>query len=362
MSGSQSRQGGGQSGEPPPAGATASADPSMEDILASIRRILSEEDPPEEAPVEAPAKAPVEVTRQPPGQTQDVLLLDNSMLVPDAAASGPAHAHAHAESAMNDLGAGEAVPPPAHFPSPGRSPNFTQPPDDDGADTIRMDVSTPAAAASPAAGEPPALAEADPDATVPIAATPDAPVAADSAQSPVAAEDAAPMPLVFSTTPWSALAASTVLVPVPGPGPGAPTPRIRRPAVDNAAMIATPRPSVPFTPAQTRPEPMAATPQSESAPMSSSQSSFSSSPPASHGGGLASPETTNAAAGSVANLVRALTSDRGAQVFSAGPTVADLVREELRPMLKAWLDSNLPPLVERLVRAEIERVIARASD
>jgi hypothetical protein len=28
----------------------------------------------------------------------------------------------------------------------------------------------------------------------------------------------------------------------------------------------------------------------------------------------------------------------------------------LRPMLKSWLDDNLPSLVERLVRAEIERV------
>jgi cell pole-organizing protein PopZ len=28
----------------------------------------------------------------------------------------------------------------------------------------------------------------------------------------------------------------------------------------------------------------------------------------------------------------------------------------LRPMLKVWLDDNLPGLVERLVRAEIERV------
>jgi uncharacterized protein len=33
-----------------------------------------------------------------------------------------------------------------------------------------------------------------------------------------------------------------------------------------------------------------------------------------------------------------------------------LVREMLRPMLKQWLDDNLPALVERLVRAEIERV------
>jgi hypothetical protein len=37
-------------------------------------------------------------------------------------------------------------------------------------------------------------------------------------------------------------------------------------------------------------------------------------------------------------------------------TLEDLVREMLRPMLKSWLDENLPQLVERLVRAEIERV------
>jgi cell pole-organizing protein PopZ len=37
-------------------------------------------------------------------------------------------------------------------------------------------------------------------------------------------------------------------------------------------------------------------------------------------------------------------------------TLEDLVREMLKPMLKAWLDDNLPGLVERLVRAEIERV------
>jgi cell pole-organizing protein PopZ len=37
-------------------------------------------------------------------------------------------------------------------------------------------------------------------------------------------------------------------------------------------------------------------------------------------------------------------------------TLDDLVQEMLRPMLKSWLDDNLPALVERLVRAEIERV------
>jgi uncharacterized protein len=37
-------------------------------------------------------------------------------------------------------------------------------------------------------------------------------------------------------------------------------------------------------------------------------------------------------------------------------TLEDLVREMLRPLLKTWLDDNLPGTVERLVRAEIERV------
>ena len=40
-------------------------------------------------------------------------------------------------------------------------------------------------------------------------------------------------------------------------------------------------------------------------------------------------------------------------------TLEDLVQDMLRPMLKEWLDGNLPELVERLVREEIERVARR---
>jgi cell pole-organizing protein PopZ len=36
--------------------------------------------------------------------------------------------------------------------------------------------------------------------------------------------------------------------------------------------------------------------------------------------------------------------------------VEESVREILRPMLKTWLDDNLPGIVERLVRLEIERM------
>jgi cell pole-organizing protein PopZ len=37
-------------------------------------------------------------------------------------------------------------------------------------------------------------------------------------------------------------------------------------------------------------------------------------------------------------------------------TLEDIVKEMMRPMLKHWLDENLPGMVERIVRAEIERV------
>ena len=73
---------------------------------------------------------------------------------------------------------------------------------------------------------------------------------------------------------------------------------------------------------------------------------------------LVAPEAAAAAASSVGSLVRTL-AERSTQVHSGGPTIEDIVREEIRPLLKSWLDANLPPLVERLVRTEIERVVGR---
>jgi uncharacterized protein len=40
-------------------------------------------------------------------------------------------------------------------------------------------------------------------------------------------------------------------------------------------------------------------------------------------------------------------------------SIEDMTRDLLRTMLKQWLDENLPELVERLVREEIERVARR---
>lgn len=44
---------------------------------------------------------------------------------------------------------------------------------------------------------------------------------------------------------------------------------------------------------------------------------------------------------------------------SNGKTVEELVKETLRPMLKEWLDKNLPQLVERYVEREIVRLTRR---
>jgi cell pole-organizing protein PopZ len=40
-------------------------------------------------------------------------------------------------------------------------------------------------------------------------------------------------------------------------------------------------------------------------------------------------------------------------------TIEQMAEDMMRPMLKEWLDDNLPPLVEKLVREEIERVSRR---
>lgn len=49
----------------------------------------------------------------------------------------------------------------------------------------------------------------------------------------------------------------------------------------------------------------------------------------------------------------------GPSIDGNGKTIEDLVKEMLRPMLKEWLDRNLPPMVERFVEREIVRLTRR---
>ncbi len=45
--------------------------------------------------------------------------------------------------------------------------------------------------------------------------------------------------------------------------------------------------------------------------------------------------------------------------FASGKTVEDMVAEMLMPMIKGWLDANLPAIVERIVEREVRRLSSR---
>lgn len=48
------------------------------------------------------------------------------------------------------------------------------------------------------------------------------------------------------------------------------------------------------------------------------------------------------------------------QSHLAGITLEDIVRDLMRPMLRDWLDQNLPPLIEKLVAKELQRLARQA--
>ena len=67
----------------------------------------------------------------------------------------------------------------------------------------------------------------------------------------------------------------------------------------------------------------------------------------------ATPPTAAAATESFEELAKAVTKEEGTGTPLAsipGKTLEDIVKELLRPMLKEWLDQNLPSLTEKLVR------------
>jgi cell pole-organizing protein PopZ len=63
-----------------------------------------------------------------------------------------------------------------------------------------------------------------------------------------------------------------------------------------------------------------------------------------------------AAMGSLSGLVAAVDAAHGTPIGNGNRTIEDLVKEVMRPMIKEWLDDNLSPLVERVVRREVERL------
>ena len=78
--------------------------------------------------------------------------------------------------------------------------------------------------------------------------------------------------------------------------------------------------------------------------------------------GLVSAMTATLATDTISQLSDVLNTE-SAQVggiSAADKTLEALVRETISPHLKAWMDANLPDLVERIVRDEIKKMVKRA--
>lgn len=135
-----------------------------------------------------------------------------------------------------------------------------------------------------------------------------------------------------------------------------------RPAPAANAGRPTPQPRQPVAPANRPPQPPAADdvlvldqvvrPGRPAGPVAARPSGNHS--PAINEDRLLSAATETLGTAAFASLERAVRMGR------AGETLEDLVRNLLRPMLRSWIDQNLPSLVERMVQSEIQKIVSGA--
>jgi hypothetical protein len=241
--------------------AAKAQEPSMEEILASIRRIIADDD------VSKPAKAPEHASAAKPAATAG------------AAAGEP----------------GRPSPPPAA-------------------------PSKPAAPATASASKPapsPATAANSQDEIDAMLAELDAPpkAAGKSGPMPSPTPTSAPMPAASSTTSLPAADVLDLTESMTSPVAPPPKPAPSFQTIDGTSDVV-------FT--TKAPDPM--------------------------------PERALISNETIAAVDSAFNSLAHTVIGQNARTLEDLVREMLRPMLKSWLDDNLPGMVERIVRAEIERV------
>jgi cell pole-organizing protein PopZ len=78
--------------------------------------------------------------------------------------------------------------------------------------------------------------------------------------------------------------------------------------------------------------------------------------------GLLSDSAASAAMASMSEVVAAAKTTTAPPSIGDGRTLEDLAREMIAPELKTWLDQNLAPLVERVVREEIKKMVRRVED
>lgn len=146
--------------------------------------------------------------------------------------------------------------------------------------------------------------------------------------------------------------------PSPEPPPPAPEPVPEPPAVSDVGtlsideIMATPTPPAPVV------EPEHSPNLAREIPPSPVPEPEPSAPVGEDIGSLMSESAVSAAAAAMSALAHRPSRYVGhdSPVFRSGVTVEDLVLETLRPMLKEWLDNNLPAMVRQLVEREIRRI------
>ncbi len=148
--------------------------------------------------------------------------------------------------------------------------------------------------------------------------------------------DGAPAQPAAPTPPVAAMAPAPEPEPIPAPPPPADEPRVQ---------LAEPEPEPEFEPVRADPPAFEAPP----APV----------PPQDFGRRLISDTTAAASLSALSELVSRTHREPDIDSLplgNVGRTLEDITRELLRPILKTWLDDNLPELVERIVREEIGRL------
>ncbi len=117
-----------------------------------------------------------------------------------------------------------------------------------------------------------------------------------------------------------------------------------QPPSPEPVAVARPQPVEQVVPEPPQPSPVA--PQAAAIPAQ----------PAASGNAVSGPLTSQASSEAASNAFNRLADTIVSQSMGGERSIDDITRELLRPMLQTWLDENLPRVVERLVREEIERV------
>ena len=76
---------------------------------------------------------------------------------------------------------------------------------------------------------------------------------------------------------------------------------------------------------------------------------------------ITSPTAAASSLNSLNSLTGAILRERESLLGNGTLTIEDIVKEIVKPMLKEWLDANLPALVERRVQYEIEQIAQKVT-